>query len=160
MAMNVEPVLSQPPKNRPIELVAVVVFVVVNLFAPLVVGEMYPFTISPMFCDQPTQYCTYQLYDEAGSELDLETFGLHLVYDGNPPGLGMGIEAAPQLHPFGVVPEVDEVASHVRKVADELDVRFDSVRVVQTVVCCNGKCPGANVREVVISLSSEGRATE
>ena len=81
----------QPIKSRGLELAAVVVFVVVNLFAPLVVSEMYPFAISPMFCDQPSQYCTYQLFDEAGNGIDSEDFGLHMVYDGNLQGWGWGL---------------------------------------------------------------------
>ena len=130
------------------------VFVVVSLFAPVVVGELYPFTISPMFCDQPNQYCTYQLFDERGETLDLETFGLHLVYDGNPPGLGMGIEAQERLHEFGVVPEIESVADHVRKVVDAQQASYQKIRIRQKVVCCNGTCPEAEIREALVSFSS------
>ena len=158
--MNVEDSQNQPTKSRRVELVAVVVFVAVNLFAPLVVGEMYPFTISPMFCDQPSQYCTYQLFDESGNEIDLEPFGLHLVYDGNPPGLGMGIEAAPQMHPFGDVPEIEAVVDHVRGIASSSDSKRKQIRVCQSVVSCNGTRPEATVRQATVTLNSEGRATE
>ncbi|QEG20678.1 hypothetical protein [Mariniblastus fucicola] len=147
-------------RKRRTELVAVGAFIVVNLLAPVVVGEMYPFTISPMFCDQPKQYCTYQLFDQDGKELDLEAFGLHLVYDGNPPGLGMGIEAAPQLHGFGEVPELDEVVAHVRKIADEDGKSFRLIRVCQSVVGCNGTCPEAKVREAIIEPTANQQPTE
>lgn len=139
--------------GRKAESAAVVLFVILNLVAPWIVGEMYPFTVSPMFRDQPEQYCTYQLFDGEGNELDLEPYGLHLVYDGNPPGLGMGIEANPTLHKFGEVPELNEVADHVRQVL-ALRKKPGSVRLLQSVVCCNGTCPETEVRETNISLDS------
>jgi len=155
-----KPNKSQPRKHRRLELFAVVAFVGVNLIAPAVVGEMYPFTISPMFRDQPNQYCTYQLFDESGNEVDLEDFGLHLVYDGNPPGLGMGIEPAPLMHDFGEVPELEEVIAHLRKTAVAADCDFDSVRVVQSVVECDGIRPEANVREATVTLRRSERTTK
>lgn len=132
-------------------MIAVILFVAINLFAPLIVGELYPFTVSPMFRDQPSEYCTYQLFDDAGNELELEKFGLHLIYDGNPPGLGMGIEAEPTLHKFGEVPELDVVVNHVRDLASKTG---DSkrMRLLQTVVRCNGTRPEAEIREANISL--------
>jgi hypothetical protein len=147
-------------KRRSAELFAVTIFVAVNLLAPLVVGEMYPFTISPMFCDQPGQYCTYQLIDENGSELSAEEFGLHLVYDGNPPGLGMGIEAAPRMHEFGVVPAIEEVVAHVKEVASAKDPGFRCVTIRQTVVCCNGTCPEASVHEAKVEFEPQPEPTE
>ena len=151
---------SDPNVTRRFELVAVVAFVVLNLVAPLVVGEMYPFTISPMFCDQPAQYCTYQLFDESGNELELEPFGLHLVYDGNPPGLGMGIEASPRMHKFGDVPELASVITHVEKAAAIVKPDCKTIRVCQSVVCCNGTCPESNVREATVSVASKQQAVE
>lgn len=69
-----------------------------------------------MFCDSPTQCCRYQVFAPDGTELDPKLFNLHMVYDGNPPGLGMGIVAEPTLHRFGEVPSYKEVAAHVRSV--------------------------------------------
>lgn len=161
--MNTADEQNQPRKNRRLELAAVVAFVAVNLVAPAVVGEMYPFTVSPMFRDQPKQYCTYQLFDESGNEVDLEMFGLHLVYDGNPPGLGMGIEAAPRMHAFGEVPTIDEVVAHVRKTADLIACDQECVRVVQSVVACDGTRPEATVYEATITLQEKqptGQAAE
>jgi hypothetical protein len=146
--------------SRRLELIAVVSFVIINLVAPLVVGEMYPFTISPMFCDQPEQYCTYQLFDDQGNELDLESYGLHLVYDGNPPGLGMGIEATPRLHEFGEVPELESVVAHLKETASSVKPDCKTIRVCQSVVCCNGTCPEATVREATISIRSEMQVVE
>lgn len=156
--MNVKD--NKPIKSRRIELVAVALFVVVNLLAPLVVGEMYPFTISPMFRDQPEQYCTYQLFDDSGVQIDAEAFGLHLVYDGNPPGLGMGIEPVPRMHEFGEVPILEAVIAHVRDVAKSSGSKHIHIRVCQSVVCCNGTCPETNVREVIVSLEPKDQANE
>ena len=35
------------------ETVFIVGFIVINLIGPIVLGERFPFTISPMFCDGP-----------------------------------------------------------------------------------------------------------
>lgn len=116
-------------KRKP-ELILAAGFVVLNLVAPLVFGERYPFTISPMFCDQPSEYCIYEVESADGRSLDPEPFGLHLVYDGNPPGLGMGVQACPTLHGFGAVASPAEVEQHVRQCLRQMpDV--DSVRVRQ-----------------------------
>lgn len=128
--------------SRKLELAAIIGFVILNVAAPFVVGEMYPVTISPMFCDQPNQYCTYQIFDQQGNELDPEQLGLHLVYDGNPVGLGMGIEAKPTMHGFGEVPTMEQVENHIRAAAAKLNsAQFNPVKVVQTVVCCEDGCP-------------------
>jgi hypothetical protein len=147
---------SVPRKRRTIEIVAVGVFIAINVIAPFAVGELYPFTVSPMFRDQPKQYCTYQLFDDDGNKLELEPYGLHLVYDGNPPGLGMGIEAAPTLHPFGEVPDIETVEQHVLGVVRRHDSSLNCIRICQKVVCCNGTRPEAEVRESTISLARPG----
>ncbi len=158
--MNADEESDHPPNFRRFEMAAVVAFVVINLLAPFVVGEMYPFTISPMFRDQPEQYCTYQLFDDAGNELDRKPFGLHLVYDGNPPGLGMGIESRARLHKFGEVPDLETVVAHIEKAASTIKPDCKTIRIVQSVVCCNGTCPEANVREATISIESNPQVAE
>lgn len=145
-------------KSRGLEIAAVVAFVVLNLAAPFVLGEMYPVTVSPMFCDQPTQYCTYEVFDENGKPLDREQLGLHLVYDGNPVGLGMGIKATPTMHKFGEVPTIEEVKLHVRRAAGVAGKNSGSIRVVQTVVCCEGGCPGSEPRECVVDFDRKQQA--
>jgi len=100
-------------KPRKLETLCVIAFVVVNLVAPLMIGEVFPFTISPMFSDQPAEYCTYRVLDQSGQPIDGEPFGLHLVYDGNPTGLGMGIQAEPTLHGFGETATLEQLQSHV-----------------------------------------------
>lgn len=107
-----------PKRQHRWELLAAAVFVLVHLTSPLWIGELYPFTISPMFCDSPTQCCRYEVFTADGTVLDAKRFNLHMVYDGNPPGLGMGIVPEATLHPFGEVASQQEVVDHVRSVLD------------------------------------------
>ena len=95
---------------------AAAAFVLVHLTSPLWIGELYPFTISPMFCDCPQTCCQYEVFDEEGAPLEAQQFNLHMVYDGNPPGLGMGIVPYATLHPFGEVATKEEVVNHVREI--------------------------------------------
>ena len=135
--------------NRKLEILCVVAFVVINLVGPMVVGEMYPFTISPMFSDQPSQYSVYEVFDENGQPIDSEPFGLHLVYDGNPPGLGMGIQAQPTLHAFGETSTVDQLRSHVQKKLAEMPER-EFVTVKRSLVRCVDHCPAETVVELKV----------
>jgi len=105
---------NAPRRSRSLELWLAAAFAFVHLVAPVVIGERYPFTISPMFYDQPAECCTYVLTGADGAVLDTERFNLHLVYDGNPPGLGMGIEPTETLHPYCLPCELQQVTEHVR----------------------------------------------
>ncbi len=109
-----KPDSTVPRRRRALELWLAGAFTVVHLVAPVVIGERYPFTISPMFYDQPVECCTYTLTGADGADLDEEHFNLHLVYDGNPPGLGMGIEPTETLHPYCNPCLRQEVTAHVR----------------------------------------------
>ena len=135
--------------NRKLEISCVVAFVIINLIGPMVVGEMYPFTISPMFSDQPNEYCVYEVFDESGQPIDREPFGLHLVYDGNPPGLGMGIQAQPTLHGFGETATVDQLRSHVQKKLAQMPAR-KFVTVKRSLVRCLDHCPTETVVELKV----------
>lgn len=126
--------------NRKAEISFVVAFVVLHLLAPLVFKECYPFTVAPMFRDQPEQYATYQVFDKQGNELDAKTFGLHLVYDGNPPGLGMGIEPVATLHAFGEVADEQQIVNHVRKILNTPEMS----NVEEVVIKCHHVCLGEN----------------
>ena len=143
--------------NRKLEISCVVAFVIVNLVGPMVVGEMYPFTISPMFSDQPSEYCVYEVFDENGQPIDSESFGLHLVYDGNPPGLGMGIRAQSTLHAFGESATVDQLRSHVQKKLAEMPGR-KFVTVKRSLVRCVDHCPTETVVELKVERPTD--ATE
>ena len=105
---------AAPRRPRSMELWLAAAFMLVHLVAPVVIGERYPFTISPMFYDQPAECCTYVVTAADGSLLEAEQFNLHLVYDGNPPGLGMGIEPTETLHPYCQPCQRQKVTDHVR----------------------------------------------
>ncbi len=137
-------------QRRRVETGVVVAFVLVQLAAPLVVGEVYPFTISPMFSDRPECYAQYEVFDENGKPLDASQFGLHLVYDGNPPGFGVGVCPRPTLHEFGQVCDCDTVSTRLRE-----RMRQDSglprmVRVRQKVVQGGGPQLQTTVNEWVV----------
>jgi len=121
-------------RGHGLEMASVGAFVLVQLLAPLIVGEVYPFTISPMFSDQPDCYATYQVFDGSDQELDASRFGLHLVYDGNPPGFGVGICPRPTVHGFGEVCDRDTVSGHVRQMMRQDSSLPRMVRIRQQVV--------------------------
>lgn len=106
------------------ELCAAAAFVLIHLTSPLWIGELYPFTISPMFCDCPQACCQYEVFDADGRPLDEERFNLHMVYDGNPPGLGMGIIPHPTLHEFGAIASKEQLINHVRRVLENAGDKF------------------------------------
>ena len=125
--------------TRKWELGVVLIFVIVHLAAPLVIGERYPFTVAPMFRDQPSCYCTYEVEDVNGKTLDSKQFGLHLVYDGNPVGFGVGLKPVPTMHPFGTVPSESEVREYLRPVLESRGL--DCVVVTQIQVRCKDHAP-------------------
>ena len=88
------------------------------MLGPILLGECYPFSIAPMFCEQPTCYCEYAITGPNGEALSLEAFGLQRIYDGNPVGLGVGIVPPETLDRFGEVPTPDQVISHVQSRRD------------------------------------------
>ena len=115
------------------ETVFIVGFIVINLIGPIVLGERFPFTISPMFCDEPACYCEYFVTDANGREIDLASLKLQRVYDGNPVGLGVGIQPAETLDRFGQVPTEQELSRHL---LEQIDVWPDTpyLRIEMTVV--------------------------
>ena len=129
---------------RKLEIFCVIAFLVVNLVAPLVIGEVFPFTISPMFSDHPAEYCVYRVLDENDQPIDSELFGLHLVYDGNPPGLGMGIQAQPTFHGFGETAKLEDLKAHVRTKLASMPER-EWVTVEQCLVRCVSNRPVESV---------------
>ena len=144
--------------TRKLELFCVIAFVSVNLVAPMVVGEMYPFTISPMFSDQPQEYCVYEVLDQNGQLIDSEPFGLHLVYDGNPPGLGMGIQAQPTLHGFGETATLEQLKAHVQEKLVDMPER-EFVTVERHLVQCVEHRPMESVSTIQVFRSVDGAIT-
>jgi hypothetical protein len=122
-----------PPPSR-LARASAVSFAACNLVLSMVFGDLYPFTITPMFCDNPRLYCDYQVLDPQGVQLPLRDFQLQRNYDGNPIGLGAGVRPSPSLDEFGTAPEEAALCAHVARI---LAARFPELRyvdVVQTVI--------------------------
>jgi len=121
-------------RREKLQLFFVGLFVFVNVLVPLLIDDLYPFTSAPMFRDQPRRYCNYEVYGPNGERIPNEDFLLQRVYDGNPPGIGVGIKPPAVLEKqFGDVADQDQVTRHVR----EQLVRYPNlahVTVVQKVV--------------------------
>src|SRR5437763_1160548 len=85
--------LAMPMQNQRsrIALAAVTLLLAANVVVPILWGDVYPFTSAPMFRDSPTECCNYQVYASDGQELPAEGWLLHLIYDGNPIGYGVGV---------------------------------------------------------------------
>jgi hypothetical protein len=115
------------------ELIAIAVFVLANLIVPAVFGDLYPFTVTPMFSDSPKVYCEYRVLAPDGSILRLADFQLQREYDGNPPGLGAGLIPSVTLDRFGIVPEERAVVDHVARRLPTME-GLPYVDVVQEVI--------------------------
>lgn len=110
------------------QLAMVTAFIIISLIAPPFVGEVYPFTNSPLFRDQPELYTLYAVYDEEGRKLPPENYGVQLNYDGNPPGLGVGIVPPETVNLFGMVADEADVR---RQVQDHLNKSTRKVVIVE-----------------------------
>jgi hypothetical protein len=107
-----------------------------NVVVPLVWGDVYPFTSSPMFRDAPRCCCNYRVYAEDGRELPAADWRVQRVYDGNPIGYGVGIcPPAVIEQEFGVVHAEAAVREHGRLqfAAPQNDGHL-AVEVVQEVI--------------------------
>lgn len=134
-------------RPSPAVLACCAAFVAANLIVPLTLGDVYPFTIAPMFCDAPQSYCNYRVYDPQGNRLaDNSTrridppgapdpFCLRRYYDGNPTGLGVGVCPPPTIDggQFGSVHDEQHVRRHIAAcLATQADLAF--VEVEQQIV--------------------------
>jgi hypothetical protein len=118
-----------PPTRRPSAavLACCAAFVALNVIVPLTLGDVYPFTVAPMFCDAPQAYCNYRVYAPDGTLLaDNSTrridplgkpdpFCLRRYYDGNPTGCGVGVCPPPTIDGgiFGSVHDEAHVRAHI-----------------------------------------------
>jgi hypothetical protein len=96
------------------ELIAILLFVAVNVAVPLVKVELYPFSRFPMFAGMPRQVAFYRVTDPFGRELPARDFGLEINSDDNPPRLGHGFLPPPTLNEPGAVPNGDSVTAWVQ----------------------------------------------
>ena len=122
-----------PPPSR-LALTSAVTFAACNLVLSIVFGDLYPFTITPMFCDSPRLYCQYQVLDPQGGQLPLGDFHLQRNYDGNPVGLGAGVRPPPSLDQFGTAPDEATVRAHVTRILNSHFPELQYVDIVQAVI--------------------------
>jgi len=122
-----------PPPSR-LALASAVGFASCNLVLSIVFGDLYPFTITPMFCDNPRLFSVYQVLDPQGVQLSLRDLQLQRNYDGNPIGLGAGVRPPPSFDEFGTAPDEAELSAHVARVIADRFPELPYVDVVQTVI--------------------------
>jgi hypothetical protein len=114
-------------------LAAVALLLAANVVVPLVWGDVYPFTSSPMFREAPSCCCNYRVYAPDGSELPAEDWLVQRVYDGNPVGYGVGICPPPVLEQDFCSPagEVAVRAHIARQLARPQNRGYPYVEIVQ-----------------------------
>jgi hypothetical protein len=107
--------------------VAGIMLLALNVIVPLTLGDVYPFTIAPMFRDAPRQYANIRVFDLDGTKLadnslrrldplsQPDEWLLRRYYDGNPIGCGVGIKPPQTLDVFGIVPSKDQVRQHIEQ---------------------------------------------
>jgi hypothetical protein len=78
-------------------LAATALLLAANVVVPLVWGDVYPFTSSPMFREAPACCCNYRVLAPDGRELPAADWLVQRIYDGNPVGYGVGICPPPVL---------------------------------------------------------------
>src|SRR6184192_2288023 len=129
-------VAMESPSRSQIALGAVGALLLANALAPLIWGDVYPFTSAPMFRDSPRQCCNYRVYSADGEELKSADWLVQRVYDGNPVGYGVGVQPPPVLEQeFGVVHDEAAVREHFqRQLAEPRHSQQSFVDVVQEVI--------------------------
>jgi hypothetical protein len=149
-----EAVVISPPSR--LAQACAVGFAVCNVVLSIGYRDLYPFTITPMFCDNPRLYCDYQVLDPQGAQLPLDDFQLQRNYDGNPLGLGAGVRPPPSLDKFGTAPDEAALIAHVAHI---LDARFPEHRyvdVVQTLIGPVNQNRVGVVKEIRVRVNADG----
>jgi hypothetical protein len=120
-------------------------FAAANVIVPLTLGDVYPFTVAPMFRDAPQQYANVRVFapdgkklaDNSRRALDAATspdpFCLRRYYDGNPVGCGVGICPPKTIDDFGKVPHEQAVREHITQHWPR-DLNLEYVEVEQEIV--------------------------
>ncbi len=130
---------SDKPPLRRVEWIAGGVFLAANLFVPLLFGDIFPFTSSPMFRDAPRAYCIYRAFGPDGEELKADSLLLQRIYDGNPPGYGVGIAPPATLARFGEIATEEEIREHVLRSLAESKQAFVTIER-DVIACVDGVC--------------------
>jgi hypothetical protein len=122
-----------PSLRSQLALFAAALLLAANVVVPLVWGDVYPFTSSPMFRDAPACCCNYRVYGPDGRELPQEDWLVQRIYDGNPVGYGVGIQPPAVLEQDFCRP-ADEpaVRAHIgRQFANPANENYPYVEIVQ-----------------------------
>jgi hypothetical protein len=119
-----------------VALTAAAALLAANVAIPLLFGDVYPFTSSPMFRDCPARCCNYKIIAADGRELPADEWLVQRVYDGNPVGYGVGIRPPAVLEQqFGEVADEAAVRRHIeRQLTLPQHREHASVEVVQEVI--------------------------
>lgn len=112
---------------------SVLILAACMIIIPLALGELYPFTIAPMFRDAPARYCNYKITGPDGKVYSNLDFALQRNYDGNPVGMGAGIVPPSTVDTFGAVPSGEEIRMHLRPILQQNFPDLQYIDVVQTV---------------------------
>jgi hypothetical protein len=120
-------------------------FAIANVIVPLTLGDVYPFTVAPMFRDAPQHYANHRVFSPAGEKIadnsrraldsanSADPFLLRRYYDGNPVGCGVGICPPKTLDEFGVVPDEQTVRAHIAKHWPS-ELKYKYVEVEQEII--------------------------
>jgi hypothetical protein len=103
----------KPREGRRGRIWIIAAWAALQIVAPILYLELYPFSRSPMFRDAPRLYTEYEVVDDEGRSLPLADFQLSRVYFGNPPGLGVGYEPPATIDRFGEVTPEEALLSSV-----------------------------------------------
>lgn len=126
-------------------LICCLVFALSNLLIPFTLGDIYPFTIAPMFRDTPLKYANYRVYSPDGTKLadnsrreidptgSPDPFKLRRYYDGNPVGCGVGICPPKTLGDFGIVHQEKHVRKHIAENWPS-DLVFPYIEIEQEII--------------------------
>jgi hypothetical protein len=126
-------------------LICCLVFILSNILIPFTLGDIYPFTIAPMFRDTPLMYANYRIYSPDGTKLadnsrreidptgSPDPFKLRRYYDGNPVGCGVGICPPKTLGDFGIVHQEKLVRKHIAENWPS-DLVFPYIEIEQEII--------------------------
>ena len=109
-------------------------FVVLEVGAPLVFEEMYPFSRMGLFTDAPRVAVAYDVKSPEGRALDPQDFGLGLAYVGergfsarHPSPHVSGLREPPGLHAIDVIPSEQDVVKTIQGHLSDAGVAFVDV---------------------------------
>ena len=137
-------------------LLAAGVLLAANIGVPVLWGDVYPFTSAPMFRDAPTECCQYTIRSLDQQGLNPADWLLHRVYDGNPVGYGVGLQAPPVLEQrYGDVHDLAAIQQHVaRQFKRAANATHRTVEIQQIVIgaLANGSVGPVRTQSYVVDM--------